>query len=210
MTTTQIDTQLAPAPAVRAWGRLVTDTRYVLTGFPPAVIAFSACLTGFAAGAGLVVVWIGVPLLVATLMLARGFAAAERARVGAVLGAALPTPSYRAAKSATMPARVLAVLSDPQSWRDLAHAVLRLAPSTIAFSFVVTWWAGVLGGATWALWGWALPSDDVELPELLGFGDKYGTIVIFYLAIAAVFAVTLPAVTRWAATLEARFAKVLL
>ncbi|MFI5891799.1 sensor domain-containing protein [Actinoplanes sp. NPDC051513] len=210
MTTTLIDTQLAPAPAVRAWGRLVTDTRYVLTGFPLAVVAFSVCLTGFAAGAGLAVVWVGVPLLAAALMWARGFAAAERARVAPVLGAALPAPSYRTAASASLPARLIAVLADPQAWRDLTHAVLRLAPSTIAFSFVATWWAGVLGGATWSLWGWALPGDDVELPELLGFGDGYGTIVLFYLAVAAVFALTLPAVARAAARFEAGFARALL
>jgi hypothetical protein len=210
MTTTSIDTQLAPAPVTRAWVHLAADTRYVLTGFPLAVIAFSLCVTGFSAGVGLAVVWVGVPLLAATLMWSRGFATAERARVAPVLGAAIPTPAYRTAKSASLPARLLAVLADPQSWRDLTHATLRLIPSTIAFSFVATWWAGVLGGATWSLWGWALPKDDVELPELLGFGDSYGTIVIFYLAIAAVFAVTLPAVTRWAAILEARFARALL
>jgi hypothetical protein len=210
MTTTPVHTQLAPAPAVRAWGRLVTDTRYVLTGFPLATIAFTVCLTGFAAGAGLVVAVVGVPLLAATLMGARGFAIAERARVAPVLGSALPAPAYRAAKSASAPARMIAVLADPQSWRDLAHAVLRLAPSTIAFSVVATWWTGVLSGATWSLWGWALPKDGVDLPELLGLGDRYGTIVIFYMAVAVAFAATLPAVTRWAATLEARFAKALL
>jgi hypothetical protein len=210
MTTTSIDPQLDPAPVVRAWAGLATDTRYVLTGFPLALAATILCVTGFSIGAGLAVVGAGVPLLAATMLWSRGFATAERARVAPVLGAALPDPTYRAATSESLPARLIAVLTDPQSWRDLAHAALRLVPSTIAFSLVATWWAGVLGGATWALWGWALPTDDVEVPELLGFGRGYGTIVTFYLIVAAFFALTLPAVARWSARFEARFARALL
>jgi hypothetical protein len=150
-----------------------------------------------------------VPVLAATMMWARGFAAVERGRIGPVLGRSIPGPAYR---TGTGVRRLLAPLTDPQSWRDLAHAILRFIPSTIAFSFVAVWWAGLLGGLSWAAWGWSLPggADDQGLPELLGLGDSYGTSVGFYLVSALVFAVTLPAVTRGAARLEARFAQAFL
>jgi len=162
--------------------RLAADTRYVLTGLPLAVASFT---TGPA--------------------LARRFAAAERARIAGVLGEPVREPAYRTGGR-------FAALADRQTWRDLAHATLRWLPSTIASSFVLTWWAGLVGGLTWAAWGWALPSGPGvhELPELLGFGDAYGTIVAWYLGIGLVFAATLPLVARAAARFEARFARALL
>ncbi|GAA0477558.1 hypothetical protein Ade02nite_68430 [Paractinoplanes deccanensis] len=189
--------------AVRPFARLGADTRYVLTGFPVALAALTLCVTGFSLGLGLAVVWAGVPILAATLMWARGFAAVERARLG------LANPVYR---TGTGVRRMIAPLADPRAWRDLAHAILRFIPSTVAFSFVVSWYAGILGGLTWGLWGWALPggNGDDDLPELLGLGDSYGTAVGFYLVAAVILALTLPAVTRGAARLEAGFARALL
>lgn len=221
MTTTQIDVTLVPAPAVRVWPRLVADTRYVATGLPVAVVAAVVCLTGVAVGAGLAVVAVGLPLLLAAMLKARAFARAERERIASVLDEPVHEPAYRTAGAGmcagagtddNLLRRLWAVLRDPQSWRDLTHATFRFIPSTIGFSFVVSWWAVVLGGTTWGLWGWALPSgpDYQELPELLGLGDAYLTNVGFYLITAAIFAATLPAVARAWALLEARFARSLL
>ena len=202
MTTTQLEMPLA----VRLWPRLAADTRYVLTGLPLAVASFAVCLTALTAGLTLAVVWVGVPLVVFALMQARGFAASERARL------ALPAPAYREAFSPARHHRLLATVSDPRSWRDLAHAALRFIPNTISASLVLTWWLGLLGSVTWALWGWSLPNgpDDADLPQVLGLGDSYTTSVVFYLMVAAAFALTLPAVAHAAARLEAAFARALL
>ena len=69
-----------------------------------------------------------------------------------------------------------------------------------------------VGSLTWSLWGWSLPDgpDDRDLPELLGFGGSYLTSISFYLDLAELFAITLPAVVRGSALLEARFARALL
>ncbi|MBB2940715.1 hypothetical protein FB565_000419 [Actinoplanes lutulentus] len=198
---TTIDAALVSAPT---YSRLTADTRYVLSGFPTGLAATIVCATGLSLGLGLAVLWIGVPILIATMMLARGFAVTERTRI------AVAPFVYRAAASDTVISRLIAVVTDPQSWRDLAHAMLRCVPSAIAFSVVVSWWAAVAGGMTWALWGWSLPQDGKEVPELLGFGDDYWRIVGFYLVVAAVFALTLPAVAGWAARFEAGFAQRLL
>ena len=221
MTTTQLDTSpgpaarpldTSPAPAARLLPRLVSDTRYVLTGLPTAVASITVCLTGAATGLGLAVVWVGVPLTVAALLAARRFADAERARIAPVLGRPATRPDYRTVESTSRAWRLLGALADPQSWRDLAHATLRIIPGTVSFALVATWWAGVLGGLSWSLWGWALPDgpDDSKLPELLGLGDAYLTNVLFYLVLALFFAATLPAVARCAALLDARFADRLL
>ncbi|GIE30917.1 hypothetical protein Ait01nite_039620 [Actinoplanes italicus] len=210
MTTTQLEPVLTPAPVARVLPRLAADTRYVLTGLPLAVAAVVVCATAMSAGLGLAVLWVGVPLTFFALMQARGFAATERERIAGVLGREIQNPSYRTSEVSRLLPRLWAVLIDGQTWRDLAHATLRWIPSTIAFTVVATWWAGILGGLSWVLWGWSLPDGDRELPELLGFGDAYLTNVAFYAAIAAFLVVTLPAVVRRAALFEARFAEKLL
>ncbi|MEV6348121.1 sensor domain-containing protein [Actinoplanes sp. NPDC051851] len=208
MTTTYLDEAIEPAPVERYLtraARMRSDTRYVLTGFPVGLAGIVLCFGGFAIGLGLAALWIGVPLAVGSMLLARGMAIAERARIARVLGEPSTAPLYRGGSRRQ-------VLTDPQSWRDLAHAMLRFVPSTIATSLVVSWWAGLLGGLSWALWGWALPDgpQDHDVPGLLGLGDGYLTGVGFYLVVAAFFALTLPTVTRAAAVLEARFAQGLL
>src|SRR5690349_1099931 len=123
MTTTQLDAPMTAEPSTRRLlPRLGADTRYVLTGFPLGIAAFTIGLTGFVTGLGLAVMWIGVPLVVATLMFARGFAAAERARIAPVLHQPATTARYRSApERASLARRLGTVLADPQSWRDLAH-----------------------------------------------------------------------------------------
>ncbi|WP_436535183.1 sensor domain-containing protein [Actinoplanes sp. HUAS TT8] len=210
MTTTQIDTVLVPAPAMRFVAATGTNTRYVLSGLPLALSSAVVCVTAFSAGLGLAVVWLGVPLLIFALGMSRGFAETERGRIAKVLGEPVARPVYRTTDSTNLLVRLVTVLGDRQTWRDLTHAALRWIPNSVAFSLVTTWWAGMLGGLSWGLWGWALPHGDVEVPQLLGFGDSYLTIVLFYLAVAAVFAATLPTVAHAAARLEARFARSLL
>src|SRR4051794_28094873 len=77
--------------------RVLLDTRYTLVGFPTAVIAFVLLIAGMAAGVGTTVVWIGVPLLAGTLMIARGFADAERGWLSDVLKRPPVRPRYKPA-----------------------------------------------------------------------------------------------------------------
>ena len=211
-TTTYADEQYAPSPALRMLRQLGIDTQYVLLGFPLGIIAVVLCLTGFFLGLGLTVIWIGVVVMTVTLILARGLATLERARIRPVLGRAVPHPYYKKRRDAGFLRRTLTPLTDAQSWLDLLHGAFRFIPSTIAFVFMVTWWAAALGGLSWSLWGWSLPDgpDDQDLPDLLGFSRDYSTHVVFYLVIGAFFAITLYPVVRGAALLEALFARGLL
>ena len=212
MTTTYAGAPPAPAPPARLLRRLGIDTQYVLVGFPMGIIAVVLCMTLFWLGVGTTIIWIGLPILMATMYLARGLAAVERARIGPVFGRRLQHPYYKKATGGGVFRKMLTPLSDGQSWFDLLHGMFRFIPSTIAFAFVVTWWAGALGSLSWGLWGWSLPNgtDETDLPDLLGFDDSYGTKVVFYLAVGIFFAGTLYWVVRGAALLEAYFARGLL
>jgi signal transduction histidine kinase len=205
-------TTTAPSAAPRLLGRLGRDTQYVLLGFPLGLITLVLGATGFFLGLGTVIIWIGLPILMGTLMLSRGFATVERSRIAPVLGRRLPHPAYKRAGDATFWRRVLTPMADGQSWLDLVHGVFRFIPSTISFAFVISWWAAALGGITFPLWDWSIPRgpDNTDLPELLGLGDATSTRMWFYLALGAFFMLTLYPVVRGAALLEAQFARALL
>jgi signal transduction histidine kinase len=189
------------------------DSLYVLVGFPLGLLTVVLFMTGFFLGIGTLIIWIGLPVLTATLFLARGFAVVERARVAPVFGQRMPHPNYRRpGPDAGLVRRMLLPLADPQTWLDLLHGMFRFIPSTIAFSFVVTWWAGALGGLSAPLWDWSIPRgpDDQDLPELLGMGSGAGTRLVLYVAIGVFFLGTLYPVVRGVAMLEAWFARGLL
>jgi signal transduction histidine kinase len=189
------------------------DSLYVLVGFPLGLLTVVLFMTGFFLGIGTLIIWIGLPVLTATLFLARGFAVVERARVAPVFGQRMPHPNYRRLGPDAGPGRrLLQPLVDPQSWLDLLHGMFRFIPSTIAFSFVVTWWAGALGGLSAPLWDWSIPRGptDQDLPELLGMGSSTGTRLVLYVAIGVFFLGTLYPVVRGVAMMEAWFARALL
>ena len=72
------------APGPRAsWKQVPRDLAYLLPGFPIALAAFVLVVVGVSLGFGLALLTVGVPILVATLAAARGFAALEPARVRA-------------------------------------------------------------------------------------------------------------------------------
>ena len=211
--TTTITPMLGHGRFSRIFRQLAVDTQYVLLGFPLGIITIVLFLTGFALGIGLAIMIVGFPILVATLFQARGFATVERARVGPVLRTRLPHPYYRKPKAgAGFWRRTFVPLTDGQSWMDLLHGVFRFIPSTIAFAFVVTWWAGALGGLTTVLWDWSIPRspDNKDLPELIGLGSGTDTRILLYTVLGLCFAITLLPVVRGAALMEAMFARALL
>jgi signal transduction histidine kinase len=198
---------------VRAIRQLGIDTQYVLLGFPIGIVALSLCMIGFSAGVGTVVTVLGLPILVATLFLARGLATIERSRIGPVLRRRFPQPHYKQAEEgAGFFRRMFRRLSDGQAWLDLVHGIFRFIPSTISFTFVIVWWVTAIGGLTFPLWDWAIPKgpDYNDLPELLGLGDSTAVRTTYYMALGVFFALTLIPVVRLSALLEAQFARGLL
>jgi hypothetical protein len=131
--------------------QLGIDTGYLLLGFPLAIIAYTVVLTLFSSGTGMLVTVVGIPVLVASLYAARLFADLERARIPAVLHRPAPRPRYRRAPAgAGFWRRLFLPLTDGQSWLDLVHTLFHWVLVTVGFSVTVTWWAGALGGITYA------------------------------------------------------------
>ena len=187
-----MSTSVVPLPAVARPGWLARDLGYLLLGLPLGIASVVISVAGFASGVGTLVIWLGVPLLAGTLAAARGFAGLERRRVEAVTGRPLPPHHYRTAAGSGL-GRLARSLLDPQSWRDLLHAVLAFPLRVAGFAIAVAWAAGGLGETLYVLWEWALPrgAGNQTLTELAFDIDSRLADIAFHTAIGLILLLTL-------------------
>lgn len=173
------------------------QSAYSIAQLPIAIAAFTMVLTTMALGVGLIVLVVGLPMLAVCAYVARGFAHSERSMLRGMLGLDAPTPAYAADRDGerTGLRRLVAPLTDPQTWLDVAFNLVRLPLGIASFTLATTWWAGALGGLSYPVWGWAIPRgpQHQDLPELLGLGDSFLVAVAFNLVVGLFFALTL----RW-------------
>lgn len=183
----------------------VRHSSYALMAFPISLIGFILIVTFGSLGIGLAVNVIGLPILAFTCYIARRLSVVDRAQLRSAMRLDPPEPRYRESTSDNRFVRMLAPLIDVQSWLDAGFQLVRLPLGIISFTLVVTWWAGALGGLTYAAWGWAIPKADEQqtLPELIGLGNGYLVEVIWYLLIGLFFVLTLRWVTFVAAWVHA-------
>ncbi|MEV6154638.1 sensor domain-containing protein [Nonomuraea sp. NPDC052129] len=193
--------------------RVLLDTRYTLVGFPTAVIAFVLLIAGMAVGVGTTVVWIGVPLLAGTLMIARGFADAERGWLSDVLKRPPVRPRYKPAPAgAGRFRRLVNPLTSGQSWLDLLHGIVNFPLAIVSFVLTVAFWAVPITGLSYPLWGVItsrIPGNE-ELPQLLGFEQNYWVNSAFYVVLGLLGMLILPFMVRAAALLRAGVGRALL
>jgi signal transduction histidine kinase len=193
--------------------QLGIDSGYVLLGFPLAIASFTMVVTGLSVGVGTLVIVIGLPVIVGTLLAARLFADAERLRFPAVLRRPRTRPAYRSATpGATVWKRLGTPLTDGQSWLDAVHALARFPISVATFCIVISWWAVAIAGTLTVAWDWAIPRgpDNTSLAQLIGLGDSAIARIGFQTAVGLVCLIALPGVVRGCALLEAGFARALL
>ncbi|MFD2623607.1 sensor domain-containing protein, partial [Streptomyces chumphonensis] len=149
--------------SARAWREL----GYVLTSLPVAVVVFSTLVTLVATSAGLLVTFVGVPLLAVTLLCARAFGAMERARARVLLGLDVPAPGpVRTPRGKGGPAaRTVAVLKDGASWRHVLYGLVHFPWAVFSFSAGLALWSAGWGMLTYPLWSWSLPEPGTQLGD---------------------------------------------
>ncbi|MFT7841146.1 sensor domain-containing protein [Saccharothrix sp. BKS2] len=141
---------------------------YLLLNLVTGLFWFCLLVPLAAVSIGTAFVWVGLPLGVLTLLLARGAAAGERALVRAALGVDIPDP-HRRLPATGLTDRAKTVVKDPATWRDLGYWLLMLPLGVIEFSLVLALWATVAATALlpfyqhWlsATWEVLLPWGDV-------------------------------------------------
>ncbi|MGA5193617.1 sensor domain-containing protein [Streptomyces exfoliatus] len=197
----------APEPGAR---RFRSELRYLLSGLPLGLAAFTVTVTGAVLGVSTLVIWAGLPILAGTLRAARALANLERRRVTAVTGR--PLPPHRPRPSGTGWAGTLRAVRDPRSWRDLVHLVVAFPLQVLTFSVALTWTLGGIGELLYATWSWSLPrgQDNQGLAELIFDTSSRAVDIGFNTAIGVFLLATAVPVVRSLAALQTRLATALL
>ena len=210
--TTALATEAQPARG-GILRRLVSDTGYVMGGFPLAIVSFTVMITGLSAGLGLLIIVVGIPVLAATMLAARLLADIERLRIPGVLNRPRSRPTYRTSQAGDgIWKRITTPLAQTQSWLDAAHGILIFPLAVTTFCIVLTWWAAAIGGTLTVAWDWSIPRgpDNQSLAQLIGLGDSTFARVGLQTAMGLFCLITLPFVVRGCALSVAGFSRALL
>jgi signal transduction histidine kinase len=134
---------------------------YLLVSFPLGGLTFAYFVTMVSLGVSLLIIWIGVPVLVATVASTRFFARLERRRAGWLLREpihSLYLPPHRRG----MLGYLHTAIGDAAVWKDLLWlAILLPLFGLAAFTLAVCCWGTALGLIAMPAWSWAIP-DGVD------------------------------------------------
>ncbi|MFF8585662.1 sensor histidine kinase [Streptomyces althioticus] len=179
----------------RAWRGLA----YVLLSLPISVLLFTYAVTMVSLGAGLLVTFLGVPVLAAALAGCRGIGSVERARARGLLGLDVGEPEPLRLKRQGFMGWIGAVLKSGTSWRALLYSVIQLPWAVLSFAVTVTFWSVGWSLLTYPLWFWVLPmyagQDGIQL-----YGDEQRAIYLdnpFEIAVTAGVGLLFTLATPW-------------
>jgi hypothetical protein len=119
------------------------ETAYLLVGGLVAIAAFVVLVTGVSVGLALVITFVGIPILAATALAARGIAWVERWRV-ALLGVAPLEGRYSTGRETGFWRRILALARDVQTWKDVGWLPVL---SVVGFAFALVPLVALADGA---------------------------------------------------------------
>ncbi|MFJ2595483.1 sensor histidine kinase [Streptomyces erythrochromogenes] len=139
-------------------GRTWREFAYLLLGLPLSTLYFSLAIAGVSLGAGLLVTFLGVPVLAGVLAMCRGFGRVERARVRALLGADVIEPVPIRAKKSGALAAMGAVLKSGSAWRHALYSVIHFPWAVFGFCLALTFWAAGWAYLLYPLWFWVFPA----------------------------------------------------
>ncbi|WP_327354139.1 sensor histidine kinase [Streptomyces sp. NBC_01304] len=188
-------------PVLRApfEGRTWREFGYLLLSLPLSIFLFTYAITMVSLGAGLLITFLGIPVLAAGLAGCRGFAAMERSRARGLLGLDVASPSPLRAKKPGAFAWMGAVLKSGTSWRNLLYAFLHFPWAIFAFVVAVNFWVVGWGLLTYPLWQWVFPTytgqDGIQL-----YGDASHNFQLdapFEILLTALVGLLVTLVTPW-------------
>lgn len=192
----------------RMWRNLGRDTRLVAPGFFISLAAVIVLVVLFTLSVGTAVIWVGVLLLPATLLVATAFANLSRRRAtrwGAPIAEVTNRPRARGLRG------WLGIVAEGRRWTDLLfESVFALPVRIVTFSVAVSWFVGALGGLSYFYWGRFLPDDGSGLLNLIVAGWNRAPVVdlgfsaeaTFQFASGLILLVTFPFVLHAMACLE--------
>ncbi|OZM69982.1 histidine kinase [Amycolatopsis antarctica] len=119
-------------PRPRAWRTIV----FMFAGFPLRLVQFIVLVVGMAVGLATMVIWVGIPVLLATTWLVRWFGDVERRWVRWALDTPVPD-RVPAPPGEPVLRRWRAQLTDSTTWRDLGYLMLIFPFGVFEFAFSI-------------------------------------------------------------------------
>jgi signal transduction histidine kinase len=135
---------------------------YLVVSFFMGLATFTFLVTAILLGVGLLIVWVGVPILLGTLWATRGLAALERRRAGWLLAETIPS-AYLPPHRPGILGRLHAALSDGATWKDLLWLLVVLPVLGLAgFTLAVSIWGAAIGTVLMPAWYWSIPDPGID------------------------------------------------
>jgi len=116
---------------------------YLLLSFLLGIFYFVFLVTGLSLGLGLIITWLGIPILLGTLLLWRVLAGFERQLVTSILGIDISFVPIRESKGIWE--KIKAYLNDPFTWKSLVYLFIKFPLGIISFVVLVTSLSFALG-----------------------------------------------------------------
>jgi FtsH-binding integral membrane protein len=128
-----LDLLFGPATDAQTYLKLL----YLLLGFPLGIAYFIFLIFGISLGAGLLVVFLGVPILIGVFFACLGLGAFERSMAQSMLRVSIPAPSRPVPAPGIWP-KLKSLFGDPATWKSLFYLLLKFPFGVAAFITLVT------------------------------------------------------------------------
>jgi hypothetical protein len=139
----------------RTWGELA----YALVDLAPSIFFFAALVALLTAGIGLTVVYVGIGVLMAALLLARLGGALQVVLARSLLGMPVLLPGRFRRRSPGLAGLVGSVLRDGAAWRAVAYFLIKIALAPVTFAMAIGLYAWAFGAVTYPAWRGYLPAQ---------------------------------------------------
>lgn len=128
-----LDIIFGPATEAQTYLNLL----YLLLSFPLGIAYFVFLICGLSVGAGLVVIFVGVPILIGVLFACLGLGAFERLLARSMLHLSIPSPPALASGPGLW-AKLKARFGDPATWKSFFYLMLKFPFGIAVFVVLVT------------------------------------------------------------------------
>jgi signal transduction histidine kinase len=136
--------------------RAIRETCQLILDLVFGIIGFTVVVTGFSLGVGMLITLVGIPILAATLLAARGLGWFDRARANVLLGLDVPPPNRRPAGE-TFLRKLFSPFQDAANWKASAYQLVMLPVGIVNFTVAVTIWSVALSALFLPAYAWTIP-----------------------------------------------------
>jgi hypothetical protein len=194
-----------PRPVPRLLTELVrrrtwAEGLYALLGLPIGIAGFVFTVVTLAVSGGLLVTFIGLPLMAASGLASRQIGLGLRRLANRLIGANIAPPQpFRAERG--LLGWIGSCLKDGTAWRSRVYLVLKFPLGIAGFIVALVFWLYGLGGVTYAAWRPFLgcnTTSDGKCHRAIGFTDSWQADTPFRIVLTSLAGAVLLLAAPWA------------